>query len=33
MFLGGYMSCLQEGTSLVCRRVTVLFVEGYMSCL
>jgi hypothetical protein len=31
MFVGGYMSCLYEGTCLICRKVHVLFVEGYMS--
>ena len=32
MFVGGYMSCLQYGTCLVCRRVHVVFVGQYMSC-
>jgi hypothetical protein len=33
VFIGGYMSCLYEGTCLVCRRVHVVFVGGHMSCL
>jgi hypothetical protein len=32
MFVGEYM-CLLEGTYCVCRRVHVVFVVGYMSCL
>ena len=33
MFVGGYMSCLYEGTCHVCRRIHVMFIGGYMSCL
>jgi hypothetical protein len=31
--VGGFMSCLWEGSCLVCGRVHVLFVGGFMSCL
>jgi hypothetical protein len=33
LFVGVYMSSLQEETCVVCRRVHVMFVGGYMSCL
>jgi hypothetical protein len=33
VFVGGYMSCLKEGTCCVCRMVHVVFVGEYMSCM